>query len=443
MFKDKKILILGFAREGASTLAYLRIKGNNGLIAIYDRKRLVDLDKKWQDAINSDPNHKLFLGEDLTDFLSKNGAEYDLIFKTAGIPKKLIPADILPKITTQTNIFLAECKGTIIGVTGTKGKSTTSSLIYEMLKKSGKKTILVGNIGKPCLDLLGETDNKTMVIFEMSSHQLSTLKKSPHIAVFLNIFREHLDYYRDYEDYIKAKTKITKYQKSTDILIYNGENKKVAEIAKNTKAGLFDYAKIKINIGINETKLKGLHNLSNLKAVFQVGKLLKIDEAIINQAVTGFAPLRHRLESVGNLNGVSFYNDSLATIPEATVSALDALGDNVQTLITGGFDRGLSYAGLAKRILQSRIKTLILFPTTGETIWNEMVKISDQKDISIKHYFVDTMEKAVNLSLTNTKKGKICLLSCASSSFNLFKDYGDRGDQFVKEVIEKSGKPGL
>lgn len=443
MFKNKKILILGFAREGASTLAYLRSSGNNGLITIYDKRGLAEMDKKWQEVIKQDPNYRLFLGQEIKDFLAQNGAEYDIIFKTAGIPNKLIPPKLLPKITTQTNIFLAKCQGTVIGVTGTKGKSTTSSLLYEMLKKSGRKTILVGNIGKPCLDLLSKTDNKTTVIFEMSSHQLSTLKKSPHIAVFLNIFPEHLDYYCDFADYIKAKTTITKYQKSTDILIYNGENKKVVEIAESSKAGLFDYAKMKINIGINETKLKGVHNLSNIKAVFQVGRVLNIDDAVIREAVTGFSPLRHRLEFVGKVNGVSFYNDSLATIPEATIGALDALGDEVATLITGGFNRGLSYTELAKRILESRIKTLILFPTTGKIIWKEMLKISDQKSIGIKHHFVDTMEKAVALSCKNTKKGKICLLSCASSSFNLFKDYQDRGDQFVKEVMDKSGKPGL
>lgn len=438
MFKDKKILLLGFAREGVSTLLYLRNTGNSSRIDIYDKKRLPEIDDKWQRVIKSDTNHRLFLGEDIAGFLSKTGDSYDLIIKTAGIPNKYIPRELLPKITTQTNIFFQECRGLIIGITGTKGKSTTSSLIYEILKLSGRKTVFVGNIGKPCLESINDTDKNTTVVFELSSHQLSTLNQSPHIAVLLNIFQEHLDYYESFDDYVSAKENIVKFQKKDDFLIYNGIDRQVLTISSLSAANKIDFSKSSIPVDISDTKLKGAHNLNNIRAAWCAGRVLGIDEETIKKALISFSPLRHRLELVGTYKGVTFYNDSLATIPEATISALDALGGNVETLITGGFDRGLSYKKIAGRILESRIKNLILFPTTGEIIWHEIGKLSDKNNVRINHYFAGSMEKAVELSLKYTDKGKICLLSCASSSFNLFKDYQDRGDQFIKFIRSKS-----
>ncbi|MEK6967117.1 MAG: UDP-N-acetylmuramoyl-L-alanine--D-glutamate ligase, partial [Nanoarchaeota archaeon] len=343
---------------------------------------------------------------------------YDVIIKAPGIPPFKI-APFLGKhhiVTSQTEIFFEACQGTIIGVTGTKGKSTTSSLIYQVLKSEGLKVHLIGNIGEPVLQFLEKTGPNDIFVYELSSFQLTNLKKSPHIAVFLNLYPEHLDYYDGkFKDYANAKANITEYQTATDFLIYNAKDSLVAKIAKRSKAQKIPFI---------PKKGKDPWIASSEPAVL-VGKLFGISNKKIQQSIRNFKPLPHRLEKVGEWKGITFYNDSLATIPEATMSALDFLGTKVHTLIAGGFDRGLTFEKLGKKIQESSIKTLILLPTTGEKIFSSIQK-------HVQCFFANTMEEAIRLSYMHTSKGKICLLSPAASSFNMFKDYKDRGEQFTK-----------
>ena len=409
--KDKKILILGFGREGRNTFLFLRKLFPKKILGIADKSEKIE---------KPDKNVRLYLGKNYLEAI-KN---YDVVLKSPGIPFKILPKSALKKITTQTEIFLENCPGKIIGITGTKGKSTTASMIYQILKRGGVKVHLIGNIGKPVLNLLFSATPKDIYVYELSSHQLYNLKKSPQIAVFLNIYPEHLDYYRNFKEYVQAKANITRYQTKTDFLIYNSKNKLVKEIAKKSKA--------------QKIPIKGEYYELNKEAAKAVAKIFKIPEKVIRKVIKKFKPLPHRLELVGTFKGITFYNDALATIPEATIQAIETLGNKVETIMLGGFERNVSFKNLAKKVLESKIKTVILFPTTGEKIWKEILKLARGREVP-KHFFVDSMAKAVKLAYQYTKKGRICLLSTASPSFSIFKDYKEKGNLF-KKYVKSYGK---
>ena len=429
--REKKVLILGFGREGIDTFKFLRKIFPKKIIGIADQNKNV----KFQ--IQRAKNLKWHLGKDYLKSL-KN---YDLIIKSPGIPAKILRKFRRPSqiITSQTEIFFENCPGKIVGVTGTKGKSTTTTLIYKILKEGGLKVHLGGNIGKPVLNLLSSVSPRDVYVYELSSHQLMNLKKSPQIAVFLNIYPEHGDYYRNFKEYLNAKANITRYQKKEDFLVYNSEDKIVEEIAKKSQAKKipFDATKYEFITNIrNKIPLIGKFNLKNIMAAIAVGKIFGVSDRNIKRAIKKFKSLFHRLEFVGKYKGIEFYNDSLATIPEATIEAIDALGDNLETIILGGYERGQDFKKLAKKILESDIETVILFPTTGERIWQSIIKLSGERFSAKlpKYFFVDNMGEAVKLAYQYTKMGKICLLSPASASFNLFKDYKARGNLFKKWV---------
>lgn len=405
--ENKKVLILGIGREGLDTLSYLKKVFPKKKFAIADQKE--ELDNKTKKAVSG---MDLFLGEEYL----KNVKDFDVIIKSPGIPF----FKYKDKLTSQTELFFDNCPAKIIGITGTKGKSTVASLIHSIVKGS----YLVGNIETPSLSFLSKLKKDDIVIYELSSHQLVNLKKSPHIAVFLNIYPEHLDYYKDFEEYFSAKKNIYKYQEKSDYLIFN------PEIEPKTKAN-----KIEIDIKDFAPFLKDnqqfleITHIDNLIAVLNVAKLLNIPEKEVVKALNNYKRLPHRLEFVGEFKGVRFYDDSIATIPEAVVYALDSLGDDVETIILGGLDRGIKYDKLVKRIKKSNIKTIIAFPDSGEKI---------VRNIRSRIFKVDNMLDAVNLAYEYTSKGKICLMSPASPSFNIFKDYKERGDLFKKYINEKA-----
>lgn len=388
--KDKKILILGYGREGQDTFNFLK--------KLFPKKKIDIADQKFD-----------------KDYL-KNLDDYDAIIKSPGIPFKLLRSNLNSKINTQTQIFFDNCPGMIIGVTGTKGKSTTAYWISQVVK--GSK--LVGNIGKPALTSLLKAKREDIFVYELSSHQLFNLKKSPHIAVLLNIYPEHLDYYRSFKEYAGAKANITKYQTKNDYLIYNSKDTLVKGIAEQSKA--------------KKIPIHGKYYELNKAAAQAVAKIFALPMP------KKLKTLPHRLEYVGKFKGIEFYNDSLSTVPETAIAALDFLGDNVQTLILGGFDRGLNFKKLAERVTKSQVKTLILFPTTGKRILSELRDIGNPSEIegfpiSLN---VSNMEQAVKFAYKHTEKGKICLMSPASPSFGIFKDYAERGEAF-KKFVKKYG----
>jgi UDP-N-acetylmuramoyl-L-alanine---L-glutamate ligase len=440
-FGGKKILILGLGREGLSTLRFFLDNYPDTFLGVADRAEESKVNPEIGEILAQNPAIRRHLGENYLSCLP----DYDIIVKSPGLPihlPEIEAAFAQGKITSQTRIFFDLCPGTLIGVTGTKGKSTTSSIIYAILKRADKKVSLVGNIGTPMIDFLKEADPDTFFVCELSAHQLYDLTKSPRIAVLLNIYPEHLDYYKDFSEYIFAKANIAKFQAKSDLLIYNSANHEVAQIAGRSPARkiAFNEYDWKYN---GKTDLIGKYNLENAKIGAIVGLELGIKDDDINAAIADFKPLDNRLEFVGNFNGADFYNDSLSTIQESAVAAIESFGPGLQTLIAGGFDRHQPFDKLAAAILRSRIDSLILFPTTGERIWKEIESRAANENLAtrlaqLKPYFVEKMDEAVARALESTAPGRICALSAASASFGGFRDYAERGASFRASLIRQA-----
>lgn len=425
------VLILGYGREGKSVHNWLTRKYPTLTISVADRATdgesyLQDLDK--YDTIIRSPGVSPYVSE-LARYRNRGG-----------------------HITSSTNIFFSLVPGTVIGVTGTKGKSTTSSLIAHILSGAYDDVRLVGNIGVPMLDHLDGATDKTFFVVELSSHQLDDVRYSPHVAVLLGIVPEHLDYYPDVASYVAAKANIMKFQTTSDVFVFNPESPRLSSIAAGVtakkrpfglgkKSGLAVYkdggsiwTDKKEILRVADIPLLG--NIENILAAVTVADCLKVSHAVIAVRVKSFQSLPHRLEPVGEYKGIRFYNDSLATIPEATVHALESLFGDVATLIAGGFDRHLDFSVLATYLAKHPVQTMILFPDTGEKIWQA---IPQKIRGSIQRFDALSMKEAVTLAYAHTQKGKICLLSPASSSFNLFRDYADRGEQY-KAWVKELGK---
>ena len=426
--ENKKILILGFGEEGIDNYLALRRLFPKKLLGIADKLELKNFNKKIQEILKKDKNLKLYFNKNYLNSL-KN---YELIIKTPGVNIRNIKPFLKKRtnVISQTEIFFEYCPGKIIGVTGTKGKGTTCSLIYEILKKAGLSAYLIGNIGNPVFQTLLRAKTNDIFIYELSCHQLQNLKKSPHIAVFLNLYPDHLDYYKNLKEYYKAKESIFKYQTKKDYLIFNSEQKILRDIIKKSKAKTIPIK----NINVKKIKKDIPENLNllDLEASILVAKILKISEINIRQAIKSFKSLEHRLEFVGKYKGIEFYNDSFATIPEATIFAINTLGKDVKTLILGGSEKGkIDFSNLAKEILNNKIENLIFFPTTGKKIWQEILNLDKKLP---KKFFVKSMSDAVKIAYKNTSKKSICLLSPACASFSIFKNYKERGDLFKKYV---------
>ena len=458
--KDRSILILGFGREGQSNYRYLRAAFPENTFGVADQLPLEKLSPEAVERAQQDSRLRLHLGPAYLSSL----AVYDVIVKSPGIPvtlpeyRRAIEAGQC--ITTHTALFFAHFQGIVIGVTGTKGKSTTASLIHAILKRTTLDTHLVGNIGVPPLDLLPRSNPKTLFVYELSSHQLVELRQSPQIAVLLNVVPEHLDYYENMEQYVAAKENITRYQAESDTLIYDADHVIPREIASRSHAqrhgcsleqsqspGCFvsgDWLLYRSEKGEEEpvlptaeVPLLGRFNLLNVAAATAVGMRMGVPAEEIAEAVREFHPLEHRLERVGTYGGGTYYNDSIATVPEAAIAALGALGGEVETILLGGTDRHQDFSELARNLLASDVRTLLLFPATGERIWRAVCEQDPAAIHRLRHFFVKTMEEAVALAREHTSKGKICLHSPASPSFGLFRDYRERGEKFKQLVRER------
>lgn len=404
------VLILGYGREGKSTHSWLQ---------------------KHYPALRVSIADKTTGGN---EYLARIHA-YDTVIRSPGVsPYKAEIVEYVRSgghVTTATNIFFSLVKGRTIGITGTKGKSTTTSLIAHILSARYKDVRLVGNIGRPMLDEVDSGTGETIFVVELSSHQLVDIRYSPHTAVILRIVSEHLDYYPDFASYVSAKSNIVKFQQSSDSVVYNPKHAEVAAIVERGKAARHPfYSKDAPHC---PTHLLG--NTENVLAATTVAHIFGVSDAAIKLQIGSFTPLPHRLEFVDEYKAIRFYNDSLATIPEATIHALNALGPGVGTLIAGGYDRHLDYSEFGRYMKDHPPDVLILFPDTGKRIWDAVPESVKGK---IQVYHAGSMQEAVSLAYAHTPKGKICLLSPAAASYNMFRDYADRGEQF-REWVQKLG----
>ncbi len=313
----------------------------------------------------------------------------------------------------------------------------------------------------PPLGLLHSADAHSFVVLELSSYQLDGTGRSPHVAVLLNIVPEHLDLHGGFENYVAAKQNITRFQTADDILVYNAMYPLPVEIAAASKARGFclrvrgdlfapgsyigsghivyrghESGAEEMIMAADEVSLSGRFNLQNVLAAVTAGKVLGVGRAEVAQAVRAFKPLAYRLEPIGTYRGISFCDDPLATIPQATIAALDALGPDVATVLLGGYDRGLDMSGLARRLRNSKVRTVILFPPSGARIWEAIEREYRDPTALPKSFFTTDMSAAVSLAYRHTPPGQVCLHSPASPSFGLFKDYAERGDLFRRYVRE-------
>ena len=375
----KNICILGYGKEGKSAERYIKENYPNLKIGILDQAT----DKNYLER-------------------QKN---YDLAIKTPGIAKEKVKIPY----TTATNIFFSQNKNFIIGVTGSKGKSTTASLVYEIIKASGKKVRLIGNVGNPMLEVLfTKIDPDEIFVAELSSYMLDDIEYSPNIALLLNLFPEHMDYHGGVENYYEAKKNIFKFQKQGDFAI---------------KPPFIE----KIPFQKSEISLIGAHNIKNIKAAVKIARILGISDSIIKEAVMNFKPLPHRLEFVGEFKGIKFYDDAISTTPESTIMAIKAL-KNIGTIFLGGEDRGYDFHELKKILKRYKIKNIALFPESGGRI------LKSRKGFNVLE--TRSMEEAVRFAFKNTPKGQICLLSTASPSYSVWKNFEEKGNLFQRLIKE-------
>ena len=433
--KDKNIAIVGYGKEGKSTYNFIRKYLEKQKITILDGNENLAINNK---ELESDENVFLVVGDNYLNNLEK----YDLIIKSPGVKfKNLDISKFEGKITSQLGLTLDFFKDNVIGITGTKGKSTTTSLINEVLKNQGYDSYLLGNIGIPIFDYIDKFTHKSILVIEMAALQLEFVKNSPHIGIILNLFEEHLDFFKTKDHYFKAKMNMFKYQSSDDYAIYTSSNETLKYYVESEKynTNLIDinkelriendyvYFNSKKLYNINDNRnLLGKHNLSNIMFVLRLSELLNLDLDKTISTINEFKSLEHRMEYVGIYNNAKYYNDSIATIPDATINCIEALKD-VDTIIFGGMDRGIDYTKLIEYFNKSKIDNFICMPETGYKIGEKL----HDKNV----YMVSSLKEAVEKAKQVTKK--ICVMSPAAPSYNAFKNFEEKGRKYKELLNDK------
>lgn len=415
--RGKRILILGFGREGKSSLAFIQKFLPHAIVGIADKNESAFKDLKT-DA-------KLYFGDNYFDTVN----DYDIVLKTPGISLKDKDID-LSKITSQTDLFLEEFHNQIIGITGTKGKSTTSTLIYHLLKESGKDAILAGNIGIPIFDIIEKINTNTIIVFELSAHQLQFIHRSPHIGILLNVFEEHLDHFGTFEAYRDAKLNIIRKMGDVDWAVTNDE---FCYEADQMMVRSLNYQYYDFGVNWDEVPLKGDHNRLNVKAalcaIYAFG--IPVDEVLPH--LYTFQPLEHRQELVGTFGGVTFYNDSISTIPQAAIAAIQTI-KNVTFLLLGGFDREIDYTPLIDYLTKHPVKHILYTGKAGNRMFEMLQKAGYQGDIK---NFKD-LNEAFEILKSLSKPGDVCLLSPAAASYDQYRNFEERGRLFKKLATDFS-----
>lgn len=423
MLAGQDILIAGYGREGKSSFALLQ--------------RLFP-SRRFDIAQNND--------EIAAALANKH---YDLILKSPGIPTFLFDGLCdSAAISSLTDIFLRLYGDHTVGVTGTKGKSTTTAMIFNVLKSAGLKCLMAGNMGLPLFDILDKMDADTWVAAELSCHQLENIRRAPAVAVLLNLYQEHLDHYRNYDGYCMAKMQIALRQQPDDVFVCNSQDDAGSYLQRyrhDIKSSVLTFSQTE---ALQCTPLRriqlpvvGDHNVMNAYVAWLVADYMRLPQASTAQALAHFKGLEHRLERVAEKEGVIYYNDSISTIPQTTIAAVEALRE-VDSLILGGFDRGIDYTPLADALLNPdspcfRISTLVLLGSAGKAIadlYNRKAHTASPAPPTrniLSHFDKDySMEEAVLFCAAHTAKGKICLLSPAASSYDHYQNFEYRGADF-------------
>lgn len=428
-----KIAIAGYGLEGEQSYRYWTERGED--VTILDEKP----------ALNSAPPDgvNVVLGPDALKDLSA----YDMVIRTASMPpSKLVGAN---KIWSATNEFFLQCPAPIIGVTGTKGKGTTSSLIASILRAAGKTVHLLGNIGVPALEVLSNISPDDVVVYEMSSFQLWDLEKSPHVAVVLMIEPDHLDVHSSFEEYIAAKSQIADHQTEADLVVYHPTNVYSEQIALSGRARKARYnlagSGVYVDAGnfmygdrmicpIDALQIPGQHNIENACAAITAALEFTDNFAAIERGLRDFDGLPHRLKFIREVSGVKFYDDNYSSAPGATIAAMRSFA-SPEIIIMGGYDKKAPLDSIGEAAAkQNNIKKIILIGQTRHAL----AKVLDDKGLSDLYEAVDdnTLESIVRFAQTSAVPGDVVVMSPGCASFDMFKNFADRGDQFIS-IVER------
>lgn len=444
--KNKAIAILGLGKEGISTLKLILRTGGYKSLAIADLKEqnlsfLYDITEEsspftkasFDTAVKEINTH---YGEDYQKTLNN----YDIIFKAPGVV--LETSVDIDKISSSMQVFCEYYKEQIIGITGTKGKSTTSSLLYHILKKNGFSCLLAGNIGIPVFDILDDIKKDTSIILEMSCHQLEYMTVSPKIGILLNLHEEHLDHYSSYEAYCMAKYRLFKNMDETSYFIGCTDTKQ-ENIPETISSNFISYVKENKDTDIKVDKsgfhyrnryfpvpddlpLIGIHNIYNIAAIYPIMEKFHIEFDAFIHSLYSFQPLPHRLEFIGRFQGIDFYDDSISTMGDSTMNAVNSV-KNTGSVLIGGMDRGIDYSDLIDFIIKNPNYIYILMEATGKRIHSE---IKAKNKLTDNILLVDHLETAVKKAFQLTPKGKACILSPAAASYGIFRNFEHRGEVF-------------
>lgn len=432
--EGRNVCILGFGREGRSTYKMLEKYCTPSSITICD---LNSVDRKANELPEST---RIITGESYQESLS----DFDIVFKSPGIVLKYDISSLDCEITSETQIFFTVFGNQITGITGTKGKSTVSSLIYHVLKENGHDCLFAGNIGIPVFDIAESVNDTTQIVCELSCHQLEYMTVSPHIAVMLNLYEEHLDHYGTMEKYAAAKYNIYLHQSEEDILVINrdivpsdckSEIISVSNTDENADLYVNNAAAVcsewTYHIPADRVKLLGIHNHYNIAVARKVCDLLGVSESEFTEAVCTFNPLAHRLEFVCEKNGIRYYDDSISTACATAIEAVKSVPSCV-TILLGGMDRGIDYTDLIQ-FLEGTDINIICMEASGRRIY-DTINAAEFRLCERVHY-VNHLDEAVKLASEITGRGQSAVLSPASASYGIFKNFEERGDVF-KELVK-------
>ena len=448
----RKVAIVGLGVSNLPLMEYLYEKKAN--VTVFDERDIDSISKDIMDKITT-YGFGFHFGEDAL----KNLKGFNVIFRSPScLPtrKELVDeANNGAIVTTEVELLMKMCPCKIVGVTGSDGKTTTTSLINAILKKAGYNTFLGGNIGTPLFTKLSDMKPEDILVLELSSFQLMGMEISPDIAVITNITPNHLNIHKDYEEYIEAKKNIFKYQDEKGVLVLNYDNEITRNCEKEANGKvIFFSSKNKLDNGyivdedvikecedkirkhilnVEDVILRGNHNYQNIAtAIAATSSLVDMDIAV--DAIKEFKPVEHRIEFIRELDGVKWYNDSASSSPSRTLSGINAFKEDI-ILIAGGYDKNLDYTPLAKPIIE-KVKSLILIGQTSGKIFDAVKLELEKENKEIDIHMCESLEETIKLAKKVAKPGQVVLFSPASASFDMFKNFADRGNQF-KELVKK------
>lgn len=448
--KFRKVAVIGLGVSNLPLLDYLHEK--KAFVTVFDNRNIDDISKDIVDKI-TEYAFEFSFGENYLEKLKG----FDLIFRSPSclptVPELELEAERGAIVTTEIEMLIEMCPAKVIGVTGSDGKTTTTSLIYSILKKAGYNTWLGGNIGTPLFTKLPEMEKDDIVVLELSSFQLMGMKISPQISVITNITPNHLNIHKDYLEYIDAKKNIFKYQNEDGIVILNYDNEITRDCGKEANGKVIYFSsKEKLENGYivdnkiikeckdnvrkyildtSEVKLRGNHNFENIAtAIAATSNLVDLDTQV--EAVKEFNPVEHRLELVREINGVKWYNDSVSSSPTRTIAGLNSYDEDI-ILIAGGYDKNLDYTPIAKPIIE-KVKCLILLGQTSGKIFEAVKEELEQQNKRLPIYMCNTLQETIDIAKKYSRSGDVVLFSPASASFDMFKNFADRGNKF-KELV--------